>query len=293
MDGNGTGTGRTGKDATGRTGKDGTGKDRTGKDRTTRLSLAVLAVLPLVMACGGSGTGGAATGPDITGVRWQVDSVTVDGTTRRAPAEADVRFGTDGTAEGSYGCNEFSAKAAVTGHHVKLTDARQTLMACDAKRMAFERALSHTLTGHTLTAAGKDGTLTLTTPDGDRIRLTQGKDASLYGTRWTITALGTGGTATALPRTAAGPAHLIFDRKSGKVTGSLGCNHVSAKATVRDGRITLGRATTTRMMCDASLMHTEKSLLRFFDGTSSYRLDHQTLTLTSANGVTVEAVAAR
>jgi heat shock protein HslJ len=270
-----------------------------------RLTLAVLTVLPLVMACGSAGGSAsvASRTPGTAGVRgvhWKVDSVTVDGTTRRAPAgaHAAVLIGSDGTAVGSYGCNQFSAKATVKGDRVELTDARQTLMACDEPRMSFERALSRTLTGHPLSAETKGDGLTLTTREGDRVHLTkesaaEKKDAPLHGTKWTITTLGSDGTATNLPRQAEGTAYLTFDKKSGNVTGRLGCNHVTAKATVRDGRITLGAASTTRMMCDTSLMNTEKTLLRLFDGRMSYELDHQTLTLTSENGESAKAVAER
>lgn len=262
---------------------------------TKRLTLAVLTVLPLVMACGRDtgDTAGASAASRMTGVHWKVDSVTADGTTRRAPAGAGLRVATDGTAVGSYGCNQFGAKAAFTGHRVELTHVRQTLMACEPQRMAFERAMSRTLVDRPLTVATKDGALTLTARDGDRIRLSEEKDAPLYGTKWTVTSLGADGTATPLPRKAKGTAYLTFEKKPGRVTGRLGCNHVTAKATVRDGRITLGPASTTRMMCDASLMHTERSLLRLFDGTTAYRLDHRTLTLTSENRETAEAVAGR
>ncbi|MFF4800335.1 META domain-containing protein [Streptomyces sp. NPDC001351] len=259
-----------------------------------RLTLAVLTVLPLVMACG-SDTGSSSVASQVSGVHWRVDSVTVDGTTRRAPAGADLRIRADGTAVGDYGCNAFGAKAAFKDHRVELTNARQTLMACEPRRMAFERALAATLTDHSLTVATKGDGLTLTTHDGDRVRLTkepQEKGAPLYGTKWTITALGdTNGTATSLPHGQTASAYLTFDKKSGKVTGRLGCNHVTANATVRDGHITLGAPSTTRMMCDTSLMHTEKSLLRLFGGTVSYELDQQTLTLTSANGETATTVA--
>jgi heat shock protein HslJ len=273
-----------------------------------RLTLAVLTLLPLVMACGSAGGSASVAsrtertaGPaGVQGVHWKVDSVTVDGTPRRAPADAHaaVRIGSDGTAVGSYGCNQFSAKATVKGDRVELTDARQTLMACDEPRMTFERALSRTLTGHWLSVETKGDRLTLTTRDGDRVHLTrqseaEEKDAPLYGTKWTITTLGSDGSATSLPRQAEGTAHLTFDEKSGKVSGRLGCNHVTAKATVRDGRITLGAASTTRMMCDTSLMNTEKTLLRLFDGRVSYELDHQTLTLTSENGESAKAAAER
>ncbi|MFE7979260.1 META domain-containing protein [Streptomyces shenzhenensis] len=39
---------------------------------------------------------------------------------------------------------------------------------------------------------------------------------------------------------------------------------MTPKTTVRDAHITLGTPVTTRMMCDASLIPAEKSLLRLF-----------------------------
>ncbi|MFJ6085346.1 META domain-containing protein [Streptomyces sp. NPDC092369] len=99
-------------------------------------------------------------------------------------------------------------------------------------------------------------------------------------------------TADGTTKKAQGKPHLSFDAKSGKVGGRLGCNAVNATATVRAGHITLGRSSTTRMMCDASLMGTERSLLDLFDGRVGYRVDHDTLTLTSENGTSVRAVAA-
>lgn len=45
------------------------------------------------------------------------------------------------------------------------------------------------------------------------------------------------------------------------------------------------------MMCQGSLMRTEKSLLKAFDGKVTYELDHRGITLTSENGTVVSAVA--
>jgi heat shock protein HslJ len=86
---------------------------------------------------------------------------------------------------------------------------------------------------------------------------------------------------------------LTFDAKTGKVGGQLGCNSVGATATVRAGHITLGRPSTTRMMCDASLMGTERTLLGLFNGSVGHRVDHDTLTLTSENGTIVHTRAAK
>ena len=72
-----------------------------------RLSLVWL--VPLAAACGSEkadGTGSGSVGADgarVTGVRWSIDSVTVDGTTHRAPDAAHVRIDDGGEAAGSTG----------------------------------------------------------------------------------------------------------------------------------------------------------------------------------------------
>ncbi|KAF3466246.1 META domain-containing protein [Streptomyces sp. Tu 3180] len=251
------------------------------KQRTT-LTAALL--VPFLAACGsekaGGGSGSARAEEPVTGIRWSVDSVTVDGTTHRAPDGAHVTLDGEGRAEGSYGCNTFSARAAQDGDRITLSDATSTEMACDDKPMDFEHALSRTLTDSALRARVNDDRLTLTTDAGDTVRLSRSEDAPLHGTKWTVTT-----------PAADGRAHLTFDERERTVSGSLGCNRVEAGATVRDGHITLGTPSTTRMMCEDSLMAAEKSLTKLFDGTLTYSVDHRTLTLTSENGTEVRAVA--
>ncbi|MEV5321956.1 META domain-containing protein [Streptomyces sp. NPDC052687] len=260
------------------------------------LTAAVLTLLLLAAACGseqpGSRPAGAGVG-SLTGVHWAVDGVTVDGTRHDAPAGAYVTIDDSGRARGNFGCNHFSARTSFDGDRVRLADASVTEMGCEDKPMKFEETLARTLTDGPLKADMDKNRLTLTTDGGDTVRLSKEQDVPLLGTRWNVTALGADGVARSLPQGA--EAHLTFaeDGASGKVTGRLGCNKVSATATVRDGNITLGRPSTTRMMCEASLMDTEKRLLRLFGGTVEYRIDHRTLTLTSENGESVTAVAAK
>ncbi|MGV9593515.1 META domain-containing protein [Streptomyces tendae] len=254
---------------------------------------AVAALAPLAAACGsekadggGSGAAGAA-GEPITGVRWSIDSVTVDGTTHRAPDAAHVRIDDGGEAAGSTGCNSFSARAAVEGagddRRVRLSDAMFTEKACAKTPAGFEKSLGRALTTGSLTTENEGERLTLTTADGDTVRLSRSEDAPLYGTEWVVDAPGQKGDKAR--------AHLTFDREAKTVSGRLPCNRVNAGATVSDGRITLGAPSTTRMMCEGSLMDAEKRLLGLFDGKVQYRIDHETLTLTSEDGATVRAVA--
>ncbi|MCX5369530.1 META domain-containing protein [Streptomyces sp. NBC_00015] len=145
-----------------------------------RLTLtAVVLLIPLAAACGSEkadgeqpGSGAVSAEQPVTGVRWNVDSVTVDGATHRAPAGAHVEI-RDGKAAGSYGCNNFTAKAAVEGDSIRFSDARSTRMACAEQPMDFERTLAGTLAEGALSTEVDGATLTLATADGDQVLLTR------------------------------------------------------------------------------------------------------------------------
>ncbi|MEU6545756.1 META domain-containing protein [Streptomyces sp. NPDC046859] len=263
--------------------------DTLGTPRTNRQRLAALAaltLLPLAVACGsedaGSDSVGAGARASLSDARWGVDQVTTDGKKDAAPDTAWLRVSGDGKVEGNLGCNDFGARADFADGHVAFEQVQSTEMACDGVPAGFEQTLARTLADGDLTTEKDGDRLTLTTKDGDRVALTRQEAAPLKGTEWTVTS-----------PDADGRAHLTFDAKTGQVSGSLGCNRVKAAATVRDGSITLGTASTTRMMCDTSLMTAEKKLLGLFDGTVKYRVDHRTLTLTSENGETVHATAGK
>ncbi|MFF3373261.1 META domain-containing protein [Streptomyces sp. NPDC002680] len=273
------------------------------------LGLLTLTVLPLAAACGsekdsgGSPTVGTGSGTaDVTGVHWTVDDLTVDGKKSDAPASAWLKIAKNGEVNGNLGCNGFGAKATVDGDEIALGQFLSTDMACAS--MGFENTLTKALKDGTLTAKSTESAknaqqLTLTTKTGDTIHLTEEKAAALYGTKWTITTLGAAGdgsgdgdSAAVSPLPSGADAYLVLDQKKGTVSGKAGCNNVSADATVSDGTITFGSPSTTRRMCDGSLMEAEKTLLGLFDGKATYKIDHRSMTLTSADGTTVSATAA-
>lgn len=283
------------------------GMYRQKRQRSKTLTVAAVAALvPLAAACGSEkandSDGGSvgAGGQRITGVQWSIDSVTVDGTTHQAPDAAQVRIDDAGEAAGSTGCNSFSARADVDGERVRLSDAMFTEKACDKTPVDFEKSLGRTLTTGSLTTENDGDRLTLTTDAGDTVRLSKAQDASLYGTKWAVDVPGPEGQESHPvgkdgkgdeKGDEKGGAHLTFDRDAKTVSGRLPCNRVNASATVSDGSITLGAPSTTRMMCEGSLMDAEKRLLGLFDGKVDYRIDQGTLTLTSEDGTTVRAVA--
>jgi heat shock protein HslJ len=281
---------------------------------STRAGLSALAVTGLLAtaACGtesgdgdkqsGSSDVGTRQAAGITGKQWNVESVTAGGKTQDAPAGAHIEFSKDGKVGGNYGCNHFGATAEIKGDTITIgDDTVKTRMACTADgTMGFESKLGEAISDSTIKAKVDDDKLTLTTGDGYTVNLTAEKPADLYGTKWNVTgtvradAKGDAevGSAAALSSQAEGKVHLTFDGK-GSVRGELGCNKVTAKATVGDGTITLGTPGTTRKMCSDSLMDTERSLLKLFGGTVKYQLKGSTLRLTSENGTGFEAVAAK
>ncbi|WP_371661418.1 META domain-containing protein [Streptomyces sp. NBC_00280] len=273
------------------------------------LSLLTLTVLPFAAACGsekdggGSQTVGTGTGSgtsEVTGVHWIVDDLTADGKKSEAPAGAWLKIDKNGKVSGNLGCNGFGAEATVDGDEVSFVELLSTDMGCANDTMAFEGSFSQALRQGPLTAKATEAAkntrqLTFTAKSGDTIHLTEEKAAPLYGTKWTVTtvgATGDGDSQAVAPLPSGAEAYLVLDQKKGTVSGKAGCNNVSAEATVSDGDITFGSPATTRRMCDGSLMEVEKELLKIFDGKTAYKIDHRGLSLTSANGTTVSAIAA-
>jgi heat shock protein HslJ len=267
----------------------------------TALPVAALTLLPLLAACGtesagdsGSGNVGSGTNTtksSVTGVRWAVDSLTVDGRTAQAPDGAYLKIDDKGEVDGNYGCNTFGTTATFKDDGIDFDTARSTEIACADVSMKFEETFARALDTGTFTPEKTNGKLTLRTTEGDTVKLSEEKPAQLYGTKWQVESLLDHDVASSLPEGADGKAWFTLDEKTGTIQGSAGCNEVSAKATVSDGKITLGPPRTTRRMCSDSLMAVERSVLELFKGTVEYRVDHRSITLTSGNNTGIAAVA--
>ncbi|WP_030790328.1 META domain-containing protein [Streptomyces sp. NRRL S-920] len=285
---------------------------------TQRLTLTLTALASaglLLTACGtesgagsdsgsGSGSEGRSVESEVplTGIRWNVDSVTVGGKKYEAPDDAHLKIGKDGRAGGSFGCNYAGVAVKIKGDTLDFGKATMTKRACPEGLMTFEENLTRALAGEKLTATADGDRLTLTTAGGDRVDLTSGPGkpgTPLTGTKWTVHTVGDGKSAAPLPKDVSGKAHLTFG-KDGKARGNLGCNDVTAKAEAKaagkagakEGRITFGAPTTTRKMCPGDTMATERKLLKLFDGTARYDVERDTLKLTAADGTVIDARAA-
>ncbi|MET9847110.1 META domain-containing protein [Streptomyces ossamyceticus] len=270
-------------------------------NKQLRLTLTALSVLPLSLlaACGSESAGDPAISAvaastkksSVTGVRWKVDSLTVGGKTEKAPDGAYLKIADNRKVDGNYGCNTFGSTAAFKKDGIDFENAQSTEMACGDALMKFEKTFARILDAETFTPETTDGGLTLTAGDGDSLKLTKEKPAALYGTKWRVDYLMDREVATFLPKAARGKAWFTLDKKAGTLSASVGCNDISAKATVSEGRITLGSLQATEKMCSDSLMAVERSFLELFKGTVKYRIDHRSITLTSENNTGIGAVA--
>ncbi|MFJ7414531.1 META domain-containing protein [Streptomyces sp. NPDC098077] len=271
--------------------------------RTQRmtLSVSVLALLTLA-ACGtesgsgsGSGDGGDTVQSDVpvTGVAWSVDSVTVGGKKTEAPEGARMEIDPKGRATADFGCNHIGVDARVEGDRITLGKPVTTQMACDEDIEKFEKAAIDAMGGE-LTAKLSGEKLTLTKEGGHTMELSEEKPADLVGTRWAVTTLLSGETATTVPADLPKERapHLTF-ADDGTVRGNSGCNSFSGKATVKGSTITFGPVAGTRKMCPEAEMKTERAVLAALDGKVTYTIKGKALTLTADDGKGLGATAAR
>lgn len=273
-----------------------------GRNVTSTRRAAVLAALVAVAtltlaACGGNdGNGSGATGSgtpssgvgDLAGQSFVVTSVmrgsdavpVVKGTT------VTLAFGDDGQLSANAGCNTMSGKASVEGGTLVAGPLASTEMACSNAIMKQEQWWGSLLASSPGVAV--DGT-TLTLTNGDDVVTLEKQqptpDASLTGTDWRLTSTmaqvsSQDGSVASIPKGV--DATLLFG-DDGKVQGSTGCNSVSGGYTTEGDQITFKRMITTLMACEGPRGDVERSVVPVLEGTVTYAIDGDQLTLTKGD----------
>lgn len=267
--------------------------------RITKCLLPVLAVTATATALAGCSSGTTpGDRPDIplTGTHWTLDALTVEGAGKTAPTprRAYVEFKPDGTATGNAGCNRFTAKAAITGDTVTVSEVTRTEMACDKAVQDFEDAFLKAFTGKLQAKLGdRDGAaatdiglgrLTLTTSGGDTLALSESPPAPLKGTKWSVETLLDGKTASSLPAGVKGRPHLTI-APDGSATGNLGCNNFTATVKAEGDKLTFDALAVTRRMCTTLQNGLEQKLYGTLgSGPVTYRIEDRRLTVTAQDG---------
>jgi heat shock protein HslJ len=101
---------------------------------------------------------------------------------------------------------------------------------------------------------------------------------SLQGS-WALTTYGPEGATT--PVASGSQASITFG-DDGTVSGSTGCNSFGGEYKVDGGQVTFNGLASTLMACDEPLMTQEGTVFQVLDGTATYRIDGDTLTITKA-----------
>lgn len=106
---------------------------------------------------------------------------------------------------------------------------------------------------------------------------------SLTGT-WTLTAFGPEGATT--PVASGSQASITFN-DDGTITGNSGCNGFGGEYVVDGDQITFSGLVSTLMACEEPLMSQEGDVFNVLNGTATYTIDGDTLTITNAGMVLV------
>ena len=82
---------------------------------------------------------------------------------------------------------------------------------------------------------------------------------------------------------------LIFG-SDGKLNGNMGCNSFNGDYEVDGNTVTLGSITSTMMACADPIMQQESTVFIVFSNPATFKIDGNTLTITSADGESVVVV---
>lgn len=110
-----------------------------------------------------------------------------------------------------------------------------------------------------------------------------GGETSLVGT-WSLISYETEGSST--PAVPGSQASITFN-EDGTLAGTSGCNGFGGEYTVDGDQITFSGLISTLMACEEPLMSQEGAMFKALDGTASYNIAGDTLTITNNGTVLV------
>ena len=200
-----------------------------------------------------------------------------------APGPAVTLRFAEGKAQGSDGCNRYSAPyTAAPGKLAISSQGVSTMMACAPDVMqqaaAFMAALNSAKAWRV-----ESRQLVLAATDGRTLASFAAQDTALAGTSWRITGINNGKQAvvSVLP----GPSLTLAFAADGRATGSGGCNTFNAPFESDGNRLRFGQVATTRRMCAGKgVMDQELAFVHALQTVASARIDGNRLELRSADG---------
>jgi heat shock protein HslJ len=186
------------------------------------------------------------------------------------------------------GCNTLASTWSLDGDVLVVPQMAQTAMACTpAGLMDQDTWLAAVLTSKPTVAVDGD-TLTITAK-GSTVTLKAEADQALEGVAWTVASVDANGRS---QEVAAGGRTPMIELTGGKVAVDTGCNNGNGPYTLGTGTITFGAIAITRALCtDPAAQNVEQAMLAVLQGTASYAIDGDLMTMTNA-GTTLHLQAA-
>jgi heat shock protein HslJ len=252
------------------------------------IRLGVVLTLLVLAGCGDDGGSGATGRTDLRldGTSWIGTKITQDGADRPLVAGSTLRVDFSGRSISAVaGCNHLHGDYTLSGDRLEVGTLASTEMGCDQALMDQDAWLSGTVLAAPLTAKVDGHTLTLSRP-GLEVVLTDRRIASpdvpLQGTAWQLDGIRDGDGVSSVPGGVRRPTLTI--ETDGTVVLHTGCNSGGSTATVDGSTIPFGPVITTKMAClDKAGQQTERAVLDVLDGSVTWSVTEQTLTLTKGN----------
>jgi heat shock protein HslJ len=250
----------------------------------------VVAVFAAVLLTACAGTEGAsspspsaasAASADLEGATWVLDQASAEAMSTTAPPEArvDLTFEAAG-AHGLAACNTYRGSYTLDGSSLTFGEMATTMMACEPEVSDLEAAYLAKL-GAVTSYSPDGGQLTLSGGDGPDITFSAESPASLTGTDWNATMVGS---ADALSGVIAGTQPTAKFDEAGSVTGTDGCNRYHADYATEGDSLTVGKLASTLVACESDVSGQAKDFKAAMGGATTFALDGATLTIYGADG---------
>ncbi len=226
----------------------------------------------------------------LEGPTWQLVSLADEkGETIAAMTGVTVTAGfNEGQLTGNGGCNSYFGGYTVDGDKLTITPAGTTMMACDEKVMAQEKAFMAALAS-AATFQIADGQLQIMNDKGAVVlTFTAQAQPALTGVVWNATFYNNGRGAVVGVMRPETSITAIFG-EDGTLSGSAGCNNYSTTYTVddRNNMIISGAIVTTQKACEQAIMDQEAAYLAALPTTASYNFVDGQLHLRTTEGANV------
>ena len=225
-------------------------------------------------------TGSSETGSDLAGTGWVLSSL--NGEIPVYGTAVTLQFGTDGTASGTDGCNQFSLGYTQDGSSLSFDPAGpSTMMACEEPVMTqatdFMAALAAT-DGFTISA----DSLTLLS-GGQAVATFVAQPTNLVDTAWDVVSYNNG--REAVVGLIGGTEITAYFGLEGDLSGSGGCNQYVTSFTASDGSIEIGQVGATMRFCaePAGIMEQESEFLAALESAATYSIQANVLQMRTAD----------